>query len=100
MILQSGYGNSGDVWSLTDTTSPAVFPALAETNRVCTYDRPGSMITTTNASGAPTLAETARRGRSDSAPMPRDPADVVTELHDLLAADVPGPHVLGRRGCG
>ena len=27
--------------------------------------------------------------------MPRNPADVVTELHDLLAAaDVPGPYVL------
>jgi pimeloyl-ACP methyl ester carboxylesterase len=27
--------------------------------------------------------------------MPRDPADVVTELHDLLAAaDVPGPYVM------
>ena len=44
VVLQSGYGNAGDIWSLTDTTSPAVFPALAETNRVCIYDRPGSMI--------------------------------------------------------
>ena len=95
MILQSGYGNAGDIWSLSDTTSPAVFPAIAETNRVCSYDRPGSMITTTNASGTLTLAETARPSRSDSASMPRDPADVVTELHDLLAAaDVPGPYVL------
>ena len=53
IVLQSGYGNAGDIWSLTDTTSPAVFPALAETNRVCTYDRPGSMITTTRAGGNP-----------------------------------------------
>ena len=95
IVLQSGYGNAGDIWSLTDTTSPAVFPALAETNRVCTYDRPGSMITTTRAGGTLTLGETPRRSRSDSAPMPRNPADVVTELHDLLAAaDVPGPYVL------
>ena len=95
VILQSGYGNAGDVWSLTDTTSPAVFASIAETNRVCSYDRPGSMITTTNASGTLTLAETPRPSRSESAPMPRDPTDVVTELHDLLAtADVPGPYVL------
>ena len=95
VVLQAGYGNAGDIWSVTDTTSPAVFPALAKTNRVCTYDRPGSKITTTRAGGAVTLGETARRSRSDSAPMPRDPADVVTELHDLLAAaDVPGPYVL------
>ncbi len=95
VVLQSGFGNAGDIWSLTDTAAPAVFPTLAETNRVCTYDRPGSMITTTNASGTLTLGEQPRPGRSGSVPMPRDPAEVVTELHDLLAAaDVPGPYVL------
>ena len=95
MILQSGFGNAGDIWSLTDTSAPAVFPALAESNRVCVYDRPGSMITTTDASGTVALADSALPGRSDPAPMPRDPAEVVTELHDLLAAaDVPGPFVL------
>jgi len=95
VVLQSGFGNAGDIWSVSDTTAPAVFQALAATNRVCIYDRPGSMITTTRASGTPVLAERARRARSDSAPMPRDPAHVVTELHDLLAtADVPGPYVL------
>jgi pimeloyl-ACP methyl ester carboxylesterase len=72
-----------------------VFPALAETNRVCIYDRPGSAITTSMASGTLTLGDRARPGRSGTAPMPRDPAEVVTELHDLLAAaDVPGPYVL------
>jgi pimeloyl-ACP methyl ester carboxylesterase len=37
-----------------------------------------------------------RPGRSGGAPpAPRDPVEVVTELHDLLAtADVPGPYVL------
>ena len=41
-----------------------------------------------------TLGETP--GRSGAVPTaPRDPAEVVTELHDLLtAADVPGPYVL------
>ena len=95
VILQSGFGNAGDIWSLTDTSAPAVFPALAESNRVCIYDRPGSMITTTDAGGTVALADTALPGRSDPAPMPRDPAEVVTELHDLLAAaDVQGPFVL------
>ena len=95
VILQSGFGNAGDIWSLTDTSAPAVFPALAESNRVCVYDRPGSMITTTDASGTVVLADSALPGRSDPAPMPRDPAEVVTELHDLLAvAGVPGPFVL------
>ena len=95
VILQSGFGNAGDIWTLTDTSTPAVFPALAESNRVCVYDRPGSMITTTTAGGTVTLADSALPGRSDPAPMPRDPTEVVTELHDLLAAaDVQGPFVL------
>ena len=95
VILQSGFGNAGDIWSLTDTSAPAVFPALAESNRVCIYDRPGSMITTTDAGGAIALADSALPARSDPAPMPRDPAEVVSELHDLLvAADVQGPLVL------
>jgi pimeloyl-ACP methyl ester carboxylesterase len=95
VVLQSGFGNAGDIWSLTDTSAPAVFPALAESNRVCVYDRPGSMITTTDAGGALALADSALPGRSDPAPMPRDAAEVVTELHDLLAvAGVPGPFVL------
>ena len=95
VILQSGFGNAGDIWSVTDTSAPAVFPALAESNRVCVYDRPGSMITTTDASGTIALADSPLPGRSDQVAMPRDPAEVVTELHDLLAAaDVPGPFVL------
>ena len=77
------------------TSAPAVFPALAESNRVCVYDRPGSMITTTDAGGTVALGEAARPGRSDPVPMPRDPAEVITDLHDLLAAaDVPSPCVL------
>ena len=95
VILQSGFGNAGDIWSLTDTSAPAVFPALAESNRVCVYDRPGSMITTTTAGGTIALADSALPGRSDPAPMHRDPVEVVTELHELLAAaDVQGPFVL------
>ena len=98
VVLQSGYGNAGDIWSVTDTSSPAVFPALAETNRVCIYDRPGSALSTrTDANGTVTLdPDGVRPGRSGPVPTtPRDPAEVVTELHDVLAAaDVPGPYVM------
>jgi pimeloyl-ACP methyl ester carboxylesterase len=53
------------------------------------------MITTTARDGTLTVADAPQRGRSDPVPMPRDPAAVVTELHDLLAAaDVPGPYVM------
>src|SRR5262245_50471100 len=95
VILQSGHGNAGDIWSVSETAAPAVQPALTTTNRVCSYDRPGSTITTTTRDGTLALADEQQRGRSDAVPMPRDPADVVTELHDLLAAaDVPGPYVM------
>lgn len=87
VILQSGFGNAGDVWSLAEADVPAVQPSLAAGNRVCSYDRPGSLRTNDFGGASP--------GRSDAVPMPRDPADVVTELHDLLAAaHVPGPYVL------
>ncbi len=96
VILQSGFGNAGDIWSFAEADPPAVQPGLAASNRVCSYDRPGSMITTTTAAnGTVTLADALKPGRSEPAPMPRDPAEVVTELHNLLAAaDVPGPYVL------
>jgi pimeloyl-ACP methyl ester carboxylesterase len=95
VVLLSGFGDAGDFWSFALNDPPAVQPGLATSNRVCSYDRPGSMLgTTTAADGTVTLAP-AQPGRSDPAPMPRDPADVVTELHDLLAAArVPGPYVL------
>ena len=96
VILQSGFGNAGDIWSFAAADPPAVQPGLAASNRVCSYDRPGSMITTTTApDGTVTSADSLKPGRSEPVPMPRDPAEVVTELHDLLAAaDVPGPYVL------
>jgi pimeloyl-ACP methyl ester carboxylesterase len=87
VVLQHGFGAAADVWSFSETAAPAVQPELATTNRVCSYDRPGAKLTT--------IAPVLQRGRSDSVPMPRDPAAVVTELHDLLAAaDVPGPYVM------
>jgi pimeloyl-ACP methyl ester carboxylesterase len=95
VVLQAGFGNAGDIWSLSETDAAAVQPALAATNRVCSYDRPGSMIITATQDGKVVRADALQSGRSDAAPMPRDPKVVVTELHDLLAAaDVPGPYVM------
>jgi pimeloyl-ACP methyl ester carboxylesterase len=95
VVLQSGFGNAGDVWSLSETAAPAVEPELAKTNRVFSYDRPGSQITTTTRDGVVVPADAAQRGRSDAVPMPRPLTEVVTELHDLLAAAaVPGPYVM------
>ncbi|MEU7824809.1 alpha/beta hydrolase [Catellatospora sp. NPDC049133] len=96
VVMQSGFGNAGDIWSLADAQPPAVAPGVAAFTRVCVYDRPGSLITTTNAGATVTNAPSPTAARSTPVPpMPRNPADLVAELHTLLAvAGVPGPYVL------
>ena len=85
VVLESGGGLTADLWSTLAPGSPLtpVLPGVAEFTRVCAYDRPG----TTRVTGQPS--------RSDPVPLPRTLGDMVTELHDLLAAAaVPGPTVL------
>ncbi len=91
-MLQSGYGNAGDIWSFATAHPPAVAPGLAATNRVCVYDRPGTTLSL-DAAGNP--LPSAQPGRSDQVSTPRTATDLITEWHDLLAtAGVPGPYVL------
>jgi D-alanyl-D-alanine carboxypeptidase len=77
VILESGLSDSSAVWS-------AVQDAVASTTRVCSYDRanvPG---------GASDPSEP-----HTSAPRLRSAAELVADLHALLAAAaVPGPYVL------
>jgi pimeloyl-ACP methyl ester carboxylesterase len=92
IVLQSGYGNAGDIWSVATAHPPAVAPGLAATNRVCVYDRPGSTL---SLDAAGNLLSSPQPGRSDQVPMPRTATAVVTEWHDLLTtAGVPGPYLL------
>ena len=90
VILESGYHNSSDPWSYSDAAAPAVgpavLPALAGDQRVCAYDRPGTL----RYPEPPSISD-----RSSPAPMPRTAHDVVDDLHALLAAArVPGPYIL------
>jgi len=86
VVLDAGHRGRGDVWNLSD--DPKATPVLAgvqQFTRVCTYDRPGTVI-----GSAPKDFS-----RSDPVPMPRNAAATVTDLHKLLiAAKVPGPYVL------
>jgi pimeloyl-ACP methyl ester carboxylesterase len=92
VVLQSGFGNAGDIWSVAESSPPPVAAGLAPSNRVCVYDRPGTVRVLTD-SGA--MSPTPLAGRSAEAPMPRTGADAVAELHGLLEkAQVPGPFVL------
>jgi pimeloyl-ACP methyl ester carboxylesterase len=87
VVLESGYGNAADIWSFIDPdTASAAVPVLAgvaQTDRVCAYDRPNTGLLDGTSS------------RSDPVPQPRTAADVVADLHALLhSAGVPGPYVL------
>jgi pimeloyl-ACP methyl ester carboxylesterase len=69
VILDAGFGDTSLAWS-------KVQPGVASFTRVCSYDRAGY-------------------GWSDPSPLSRTAADIVTELHTLLArAGVAGPYVL------
>jgi len=90
VVLESGIHDSSEYWTVSQLLTPAVGPpvmqALAETNRVCRYDRPGTVVP-----GEPR----AITDRSTPVPMPRTVGDSVADLHALLqAAEVPGPYVI------
>jgi pimeloyl-ACP methyl ester carboxylesterase len=92
VVLQSGFGNAADIWSVGAERPPSVAEGVAGFTRVCAYDRPGTTRVSTDDGR---LSEQPRPARSRPAPMPRTAADVVAELHALLAtAGVPGPYVL------
>lgn len=69
VVLDAGLGGTTAVWRLVQST-------IAKATRVCSYDRAGM-------------------GFSDAAPLPRDAAAVVTDLHALLEkAALAPPYVL------
>ncbi len=75
VILEQGGGGNALAWF-------QVQPALAQTTRVCSYDRAG-------------------QGWSDPGPLPRDGAHIAQDLHTLLtAAGIPGPYVLAGHSYG
>jgi pimeloyl-ACP methyl ester carboxylesterase len=90
VILIAGYRNNAEIW----TTPPGpgltpVFDAVSGFTRVCTYDRPGTILDATHLS------------RSEPVPMPRTAEAVAYELHDLLdAANIQGPYVLVAHSLG
>ncbi len=84
VLLISGYRSRADVWT-DDLFDPdagfeAVFPAISQTTRVCTYDRPGTMSV---------LDGVQNPSRSDAVPTPRTAEEVVQEMREfrLLVAD-------------
>ncbi len=96
VILVAGYRASGRYWSddllHPDAPRRMVLPAVAETTRVCSYDRPGTYAS---------IGEDDFISRSDAVAQPRTAPEIVAELHALLqAAEVPGPYVLAGHSLG
>ena len=96
VILVAGYRASGRFWSddllQPDDPRQMVLAGVAETTRVCTYDRPGTVAS---------ISDDDLISRSDPIAQPRTSPEVVTELHALLqAAEIPGPYVLAGHSLG
>lgn len=77
VVLEAGYRSRSDIWSV-DALEPKgqrtmVMPGIARFTRVCTYDRPGTTLDTSNFS------------RSAPVPMPRTAQAIVVDLHTLCA---------------
>jgi pimeloyl-ACP methyl ester carboxylesterase len=88
VVFVSGGGDRAETWSKTlDPSKQAVLPAIAETNRVCAYDRPGTVL--------PVGEEDFDPSRSDPVPLPTTLQDAVADLHALLGASGErGPYVV------
>lgn len=86
VLLVSGQRSSAAEWHTTRSRAtppaPAVFEAVARSNRVCAYDRPGTVVGE-------------RISRSDPVPQPTHAASGVADLQALLAsAGEAGPFLL------
>ena len=90
VVFVSGGSDRAETWSKTlDSSKQAVLPAIAETNRVCAYDRPGTIVATGEG------AEDFEPSRSDPVPQPTTLQEGVDDLHALLSASgESGPYVV------
>jgi len=96
VVLVTGYRTSARYWSddllHPDAPRTMVLPGVAESTRVCAYDRPGTYAS---------IGDDVLPSRSDPIAQPRTAPEVVAELHALLqAAEIPGPYVLAAHSLG
>ena len=91
VVFVAGAQDRAETWSTTQKPSEqAVLPAIAETNRVCAYDRPGTILATGDG------PEDFEKSRSDPVDQPTTLQDHVDDLHALLKASGEGkrPYVV------
>src|SRR5919112_1978560 len=81
VVFVAGAQDRAETWSTTeDPSEQAVLPAIAETNRVCAYDRPGTILATGEG------PEDFKPSRSDPVDQPTTLQDHAADLHALLKA--------------
>src|SRR5918998_2080314 len=81
VVFVAGAQDRAETWSTTQKPSEqAVLPAIAETNRVCAYDRPGTILATGEG------PEDFKPSRSDPVDQPTTLQDHAADLHALLKA--------------
>src|SRR5918998_3302553 len=90
VVFVAGAGDRAETWSTTkDPSEQAVLPAIAETNRVCAYDRPGTILATGEG------IDDFEPSRSTPVHQPTTLQDGVDDLHALLGASGErGPYVV------
>jgi pimeloyl-ACP methyl ester carboxylesterase len=90
VVFVAGAADRTETWSTTtDNSKQAVLPAIAQTNRVCAYDRPGTILATGEG------PEDFLPSRSDPVPQPTTLQDHIADLHALLSASGErGPYVV------
>jgi pimeloyl-ACP methyl ester carboxylesterase len=90
VVFVSGGADRTETWSKTlEPSKQAVLPAIAETNRVCTYDRPGTILATGEGE------EDFEPSRSTAVDQPTTLQNGVADLHALLGASGErGPYVV------
>ena len=90
VVFVSGGGDRTETWSKTlDPSQQAVLPAIAENNRVCAYDRPGTFLATGDSE------EDFELSRSTEVDQLTTLQDGVSDLHALLSASGErGPYVV------
>ena len=91
VVFVAGAQDRAETWSTTqDPSEQAVLPAIAQTNRVCAYDRPGTILATGD--GPADFLPS----RSDPVDQPTTLQDHVDDLHALLKASGEGkrPYVV------
>jgi pimeloyl-ACP methyl ester carboxylesterase len=100
VVLLSGFGNAADIWQVASSHPPPVATGVAGFTRVCSYDRPGSYVTTVERNGRRVEATAddqyrGARGNAVASTTPGGGAPIVAELHHLLeVAGVRAPYVL------